>query len=87
MQKYVWKLMVLVSGALASMAIRRLVAALWPGEPPRNPDDESTSLSGAVGWAALSGLSAGAARVLSRKGATAAFEKVYGESPPGVQTA
>lgn len=67
MQKYVWKLMVLASGALASMAIRRVIA-------------------GAVGWAALSGLSVGAARVLSRKGATAAFEKVYGESPPGVET-
>lgn len=86
MQKIVWKGMVLVSGALASMAVRRLTETVWPGEPPRNPEDRNTTIREALGWAALSGMMAGAARVASRKGSTVAYEKLFDESPPGVAT-
>lgn len=87
MQKIVWKIMAVGSAALASMAVRQLLSAAWPGETPRNPADRSTSRSSALVWAGLSGVAAGAARMLAQRGSTVAFEKMFDESPPGVQTA
>lgn len=86
MESTTWKAVSLGAGALAAIAARKVLAAVWPGtqSPPLNPADRRIAWGDAVAWAVASGLGAGIARVVSKRTAAAAWERVTGDTPPGV---
>ena len=89
MKKILWSAATTVATIASAASMRRVLTAVWPGKetPPLNPADRSISWTEAVGWAALSGLGAGMARMLSRRAAATGWKRAFGEEPPGVQTA
>ena len=91
MKPLAWKALVSVSAMGAAWAARQAATMIWSraadSEGPVNPADRSVTWPEAFGWAALAGVLAGVARVVSRRGAVAAWEGVVGEAPPGVKTA
>ncbi len=89
MKQVLWSVASALSAMVAAMFVRKMVAAIWPGEetPPLNPADRKIGWQQALGWAALSGLGAGVARTMSRRVAAAGWEAAFGETPPGVEAA
>jgi hypothetical protein len=89
-RKPLWMVVSAVSAAAAGIVTRKLVDVAWRAgtgeEIPPEQDDRSTSLGQALAWAAGVGAAAGVARVLSRRGAAAAWEKATGDPPPGEAT-
>lgn len=88
MRSSAWKIISLGSGVLAAVGVRKLLAALWPGPstPPLNPADRRVTWSEALAWGVASGVGAGIGRVVSKRGAAAAWERTTGTTPPGLQT-
>lgn len=88
MKDTAWKVLSVGSAALAAMLVRRLVAALWPGERSTaiNTADRSVSWQDGLRWALISGVAAATARLVGKRLATAGWERAFGESPPGVDT-
>ena len=84
-----WKVLSLLSGALAAIAVRSLLGKVWPGsnEPPLNPADRRIQWSDAMVWGVASGVGAGIARVVSKRTAATAWEKATGNPPPGIKPA
>ncbi len=82
-----WKALSLGAGALAAIAMRRVVAAVWPGgsNPPLNPADRRIDWGEAAVWAIASGVGGGVARLVSKRAAAGAWEKTTGNPPPGVK--
>lgn len=89
MKQILWSAASAVSAMVAAVFVRKLVAAIWPGDetPPLNPADRSIGWQQALGWAALSGLGAGVARTMSRRVAAAGWQRAFGEDPPGMEVA
>lgn len=89
MESISWKAASLGIGALGAIATRKALAAVWPGtdRPPLNPADRRIDWPSALAWAVASGVGAGIARVVSKRGAAAAWESATGNPPPGVKTA
>lgn len=88
MRSNAWKLVSLASGALAAIGARKLLAAVWPGPstPPLNPADRRVAWSEALAWGVASGVGAGISRVVSKRGAAAAWQRTTGTTPPGLRT-
>lgn len=88
-QEMLWNVLAAVAAAGTAWAGRKAATALWSrvsdAEGPVNPADRSISWTDAVGWALVAGITAAMARVLARRGAAAAWQKVTGETPPGVE--
>lgn len=88
-QKTVWNISATLAAAATAWAGRKAATALWSrvsdAEGPVNPADRSINWADAVGWALVAGVTAAMARVLARRGAAAAWEKVTGDAPPGVE--
>lgn len=82
-----WKVVSVGSGALAAIAMRKLVAAVWPGRhtPPLNPADRRIDWGEALTWALVSGIGAGVARLVSMRAAASGWEKATGKAPPGIK--
>jgi hypothetical protein len=89
MKPVFWKMVAGGLGVAAGMAVRKILASIWPGpnEPPLNPADRRIDWQEAAGWAVASGIGAGLARTVSRRAAAAGWDKVFDESPPGVSAA
>lgn len=89
MESFSWKALSVASGALAAIAVRKLLSAMWPGssEPPLNPADRRIDWTSAMVWGVASGIGAGVARVVSKRTAAAAWEKATGNPPPGIKPA
>ena len=87
MESLSWKALSLGVGAAAAIAMRKLVAGIWPGRsnPPLNPADRRVDWHEAVAWAVASGIGAGVARLVSKRAAAGAWEKATGHPPPGVK--
>lgn len=88
MQSSAWKLVNLGSGVLAAVAIRKVLAAVWPGPhtPPLNPADRRIRWREALAWGVASGVGAGVGRVVSKRTAAAAWERTTGTTPPNLRT-
>jgi hypothetical protein len=89
MESFSWKALSLVSGALAAIAVRKLLGSAWPGanQPPLNPANRRINWTEALVWGVASGIGAGVARVVSKRTAAAAWEKATGKPPPGITPA
>ncbi len=88
MKRLAWKAIATGASILAAIGTRKTISALWPGsaEPPVNPADRRIGWGQAAAWAVVSGIGAGLARTISRRVAAGGWEKVVGETPPGVPT-
>jgi len=88
MRSITWKAVSLGAGAVAAIAARNLLAKIWPGaqRPPLNPADRRVDWSNALMWAVASGVGAGIARLVSTRGAAAAWESATGDAPPDLKT-
>jgi hypothetical protein len=75
-----------VAGIAAAVAARTLVSALWRSdtETPLNPADRRTSWREALAWGLATAVGAAVARVVALRGTAAGWEKLSGETPPGV---
>ena len=87
--KFVWKVVGVLTGLIATMVTRKVLDKTWAktkgGDPPRNPAVRSTTWIEALTWAAASGIAVAIARLLTARGAAAAWEKSTGQLPPGVE--
>ena len=81
------KALSLGAGAAAAIAMRKLVASVWPGRgnPPLNPADRRVDWREAAAWAVASGIGAGVARLVSKRAAAGAWEKAIGQPPRGMK--
>ncbi|MGY1840482.1 MULTISPECIES: DUF4235 domain-containing protein [unclassified Modestobacter] len=72
----------------AGILSRKLITAAWSktrgGPPPKNPAAPGVSWGDALGWAAVSGVMVALGRLLGNRGATALYQKLTGELPPGI---
>lgn len=89
MKKAAWNGLTTLSAIGGATLARQIATKLWRGseDPPLNPADRRVDWREAMLWAVLSGLGAGIMRMLSRRATAAGWEKVVGETPPGVATA
>lgn len=64
---FLWKVAGLGSAAVVGIAARKTLTATWKlatgTAPPTNPEDPDIGWRGAVGWATLSGVVVGLARL------------------------
>lgn len=88
MKKLTYNALSTVAGIAAAVAARKIVSALWRSdtEPPLNPADRRTSWQEALAWGLATAIGAAVARVVALRGTSAGWEKMTGESPPGVAT-
>jgi hypothetical protein len=78
-----------VAGIAAAIAARKIVSAVWPtdADTPLNPADRRISWPEALTWGIAAAIGAGVARVVAVRGSAAAWQRVTGETPPGVKAA
>jgi hypothetical protein len=86
MKKLTYNALSSIAGLVAAIAVRKIVSALWRSdtETPLNPADRRTSWSEALAWGLATAVGAGVARVVALRGAATGWEKVTGETPPGI---
>lgn len=86
MKKLSYNALSTVAGIAAAVAARKIVSALWRSdtETPLNPADRRTSWQEALAWGVATAIGAGVARVVALRGAATGWEKMTGETPPGV---
>jgi hypothetical protein len=86
MKKLTYNAMSTIFGLVAAVAVRKLVSALWRSdtETPLNPADRRTSWREALAWGLATAIGAGVARVVALRGAASGWEKITGETPPGI---
>ena len=90
MEKTAWKLLGLGATIVGGIAARKALVAIWRAarhgeDPPANPAIPGTSWGEALGFAALSGVLVGIARMLASRGAAAGWAKVLGTLPPDME--
>ena len=85
MKRWTWYAASALSAALATLAMRSVLARAWKlaGHEPTE-DTARNSWPEALTWAAAAGAGVGVARVLARRAAAAGFERVTGETPEAV---
>jgi hypothetical protein len=86
MKKLTYNALSTIVGLVAAVAVRKLVSALWTSdtEIPLNPADRRTSWSEALTWGLAMAAGAAVARVVALRGTAAGWEKMTGETPPGI---
>lgn len=79
-----WSVMSGLAAAGAAMAVRKFLAARWPGssQAPVNPADRGSTWTEALAWAMVSGVGAGVARTVARRGAAEGWHAAFEETPP-----
>jgi hypothetical protein len=85
-QELEWRVVAGASGALATIATRRLLTRLWHALGWSPEEAEWGTWRQALTWGIAVGAGMGAARVIAQRAAAAGFERVTGETPP-VETA
>jgi hypothetical protein len=80
------KLLSTLIGIPVGIVTKRLVDKTWvaarPDDPPKTVDDRRARWSDAVSWAALSAAGVAVAELATRKGAEAAYRRVFRAEPP-----
>ncbi len=86
MKKLTYNALSTIVGIGAAVAARKIVSALWRSdtETPLNPADRRTSWQEALAWGLATAVGAGVARVIALRGAATGWEKMTGETPPGI---
>ena len=86
MKKLTYPALSAMAGIAAAVAARKIVSALWSSETetPLNPAERRTSWREALAWGLATAVGAGVARVVALRGAATGWEKMTGETPPGV---
>ena len=88
-EEYLWLAVATGSALLAGIAIRKGLELSWQkvakNDPPIHPSASDTAWTQALIWAGLSGLAAGLARLIGRRGAAAGWHRVTGHMPPGLR--
>ena len=86
MKKLSYNAMSTLAGIAAAVAARKVVSALWRSDTqtPLNPADRRTSWREALAWGLATAVGAAVARSVALRGAAAGWEKMTGETPPGV---
>jgi hypothetical protein len=86
MKKLTYNALSTVAGIAAAVAARKIVSALWSSdtETPLNPADRRTSWREALAWGLATAVGAAVARVVALRGAATGWEKMTGETPPGI---
>jgi len=85
-----WKLLGAGFAIPAGMAVRKLADTAWyaarGGPPPKNPAAPGTTWPDALAWAAVSGALGAGARLGAARGAAAAYKRLTGKLPPGLES-
>jgi hypothetical protein len=72
----------------AGIVVRKATDTAWLKvrgyPPPKNPAAPNVTWPDAAAWAAVSGVLYATARLVAARGAAAAYQKVTGPLPPGV---
>ena len=86
MKKLTYNALSTIAGIGAAVVARKLVSALWRSDTdtPLNPADRRTSWREALAWGLATAVGAAVARIVALRGAAAGWEKMTGETPPGV---
>ncbi len=86
MKKLTYDALSTVAGLAAALVARKIVSALWRSdtETPLNPADRRTSWQEALAWGLATAVGAAVARVVALRGTARGWEKVTGETPPGI---
>lgn len=81
-----WRAVSYGVGALATLATRKALVAMWSSvkhePPPDDPADRGTPWINAVTWAAATGIGLAVVRLLAMRGAARAWEATTHEPPP-----
>lgn len=89
MGKLSWKLLGGLSAVVAGIAGRKVLETGWRAvvgdAPPTNPESPDTTWQEAVGWALLSGVVVGLARLLAARKAAEMYRRSTGHLPPGLE--
>jgi hypothetical protein len=84
-----WKIYSTALTVGAGIAGRKALAIAWKlvvrKEPPADPGHPGVSLHEALAWAAVSGATAGLARLTGTRQAAAWWTRASGELPPGYE--
>jgi len=87
---FFWKLLGFAFAIPTGIAVRRVIDRTWMsirGEaPPKNPAAPGTTWSEALAWAAASGIAIAFGRLVAARGAAAAYKKLTGKLPPGLES-
>jgi hypothetical protein len=70
------------AGVATRWALRGSWRAAFEAEPPDNPASPDAPWRSALVWAAVSGMCVGGARLIAKRLAADAFERVAGSPPP-----
>jgi len=85
-EKLKWLALASGSAVIAGFAARNLVKASWRAfaddDPPLNPAALDTEWEEAITWTIATGLAAGIARLVARRGAATAWKQATGTRPP-----
>lgn len=86
MKKLTYNALSSIAGLVAAVAVRKVISALWSSdtETPLNPADRRTSWTEALAWGLATAIGAAVARVVALRGAASGWEKMTGETPPGI---
>lgn len=86
MKKLTYDALSTIAGLVAAVAARKIISALWSSdtETPLNPADRRTSWTEALAWGLATAIGAAVARVVALRGAASGWEKMTGETPPGI---
>ena len=81
-----WQVVAGASGALATIATRRLLTEMWHALGWSADEAEWGTWAQALTWGIALGAGMGAARVIAQRAAAAGFERVTGDPPPVADT-
>jgi hypothetical protein len=86
-QRALWTVVGTGAAALTGLAVRRVLLLLWRQitghDAPLDPGARDTSWAEGIAWAVASGAAVGVGRMVAARGATAGWQKVMGDLPPG----
>ena len=77
-----WRVVAGASGALATIAMRRLLTRLWRSLGGSPEGAEWGTWGQALAWGIAVGAGMGAARIVAQRAAAVGFERVTGSAPP-----
>lgn len=84
-----WKVLATGSALVAGIAAKKILETAWEKStgktPPRNPESPETTWAEAAGWAVLSGVVYGLARLVATRQAAKYYRRSTGHLPKGLQ--
>jgi hypothetical protein len=84
-----WTVMATGSALVAGIAAKKILQLVWTKStgkaPPSNPESPTTNWAEAVGWAVLSGVVYGVARLIATRQAAEYYKRSTGHLPEGLE--